>query len=149
MSANHRTTDNAIAEMLFHAHFAGGSNPATVRASTDAEIQADRSTPHTIRLSASDEGIADIEAQIAQVRITGTQAMLTFIFRWPLHSAKRAIVKNICRRSARTRHRTQPHPCDERPPLRNGRLPDLIAISAKMRAEAPKRSHTSQVIGCY
>ncbi|MEN4904944.1 DsbA family oxidoreductase [Luteimonas sp. TWI1437] len=70
---------DAVGEALFHAHFAQGRNLADVEVLVEAGAAGGLDAARVRALLASDEGEAEVQAQIAQAQAIGIRAVPTFI----------------------------------------------------------------------
>ncbi|WP_281782088.1 DsbA family oxidoreductase [Lysobacter auxotrophicus] len=69
-----------VGEALFRAHFAEGRNLADVQTLIDAGAEGGLSEARVRAMLDSDEGIAQVRAQLAQAHALGIQAVPTFVF---------------------------------------------------------------------
>jgi len=69
-----------VGEALFRAHFAEGRNLADVQTLVDAGAEGGLAEARVRAMLDSDEGIADVRAQLAQAHALGIQAVPTFVF---------------------------------------------------------------------
>jgi len=69
-----------VGEALFRAHFAEGRNLADVQTLIDAGAEGGLPEARVRALLDSDEGIAEVRAQLAQAHALGIQAVPTFVF---------------------------------------------------------------------
>ncbi|MDR0181398.1 DsbA family oxidoreductase [Lysobacter arvi] len=69
-----------VGEALFRAHFAQGRNLADVQTLIDAGAEGGLPEARVRAMLASDEGIAEVRAQLAQAHALGIQAVPTFVF---------------------------------------------------------------------
>jgi predicted DsbA family dithiol-disulfide isomerase len=69
-----------VGEALFRAHFAEGRNLADVQTLIDAGAEGGLSEARVRAMLASDEGVTEVRAQLAQAQALGIQAVPTFVF---------------------------------------------------------------------
>lgn len=69
-----------VGEALFRAHFAEGRNLADVQTLIDAGAEGGLPEARVRAMLDSDEGIAEVRAQLAQAHSLGIQAVPTFVF---------------------------------------------------------------------
>jgi len=69
-----------VGEALFRAHFAEGRNLADVRTLIDAGAEGGLPEARVRAMLDSDEGVAEVRAQLAQAHALGIQAVPTFVF---------------------------------------------------------------------
>lgn len=69
-----------VGEALFRAHFAEGRNLADVQTLIDAGAEGGLPEARVRQMLDSDEGIAEVRAQLAQAHSLGIQAVPTFVF---------------------------------------------------------------------
>ncbi|MBU8976220.1 DsbA family oxidoreductase [Lysobacter sp. MMG2] len=69
-----------VGEALFRAHFAEGRNLADIRTLIDAGAQGGLDEARIRAMLDSDEGIAEVRAQLGQAQALGIQAVPTFVF---------------------------------------------------------------------
>ncbi|MCW0451067.1 MULTISPECIES: DsbA family oxidoreductase [Xanthomonas] len=70
---------DAVAEALFHAHFAEGRNLAEVQTLCDAGAAGGLSAARVQALLAGDEGLDEIEAELQQAQAMGIRAVPTYV----------------------------------------------------------------------
>ena len=69
-----------VGEALFRAHFAEGRNLADVQTLIDAGAEGGLPEARVRQMLDSDEGIAEVRAQLAHAHSLGIQAVPTFVF---------------------------------------------------------------------
>ena len=69
-----------VGEALFRAHFAQGRNLADVQTLIDAGTEGGLPEARVRAMLDSDEGVAEVRAQLAQAHALGIQAVPTFVF---------------------------------------------------------------------
>jgi len=107
-----------VGEALFRAHFAEGRNLADLQTLIDAGAEGGLAEARVRAMLHSDEGIAEVRAQLAQAHALGIQAVPTFVFdgRLAVQGAQTpAVFAQVFERLGVESRPTEPRPTDEHP----------------------------------
>jgi predicted DsbA family dithiol-disulfide isomerase len=77
--AGHEGDADKVGEALFRAHFAQGRNLADTQTLVDAGVEGGLSEVRVRAMLESDEGLAEVRAQLAQAQALGIRAVPTFV----------------------------------------------------------------------